>query len=224
MAIIINNDVETQRSQDLEAGDKSQADCQSETKGVQINARPTSPNSDLVRSTLEGLGYHVLYIDSLTSDNIKMLLEAFSNADHSDLAAFGLIVFSKGRSPHIYDADDKQVPFEKIFKHFEVGTCTNIPKIFFFHLNGSSTEKIRLPNPPSKSIALAVSVDPQGGISPAVRSFDNEMKNDICHTKPIIDVFGEIAQCSRYGVKCDLKYTIHEKFVLPVCYEAANTE
>ena len=85
MAIIINNDIESSQHQ---------ADtAQPQAGGAQFISLPTTPNSDQVRCTLEALGYHVLYFDSLTSDNIERLLDAFSTADHTDLATFGLIVF-----------------------------------------------------------------------------------------------------------------------------------
>ena len=204
MAIIINNDIKSSKPADS---------GQSQSGGTQSN-------SDQVRCTLEALGYHVLYFDSLTSDNIKILLDAFSTADHTDLAAFGLIVFSKGMSSRIYDVDNEVVPFKTIFKHFS--QSADIPKFFFFHLNGTSREDIQLPDPPSKSIALAMSVDsPQSDISLAVRSFASEMKKDV---EPIVDVFRKIAaQCGQSG-NCKSKYTFHEKFILPVCYEAANDE
>ena len=212
MAIIINNDIK---------GSQHQADTAQPQAG---GAQPlTTPNSDQVRCTLEALGYHVLYFDSLTSDNIERLLDAFSTVDHTDLATFSLIVFSRGKSPRIYDADNEIVPFEKIFKHFP--HSADIPKFFFFHLNGSSGEDIQLPDPPSKSIALAVSVDcPQSDISPAVRSFKSEMKKDVCYKEPIVDVFSKIAAQCRQSATCRVKYTFHEKFILPVCYEAANDE
>ena len=210
MAIIINNDIESSQHQ---------ADtAQPQAGGAQSISLPTTPNSDQVKCTLEALGYHVLYFDSLTSDNIERLLDAFSTADHTDLAAFGLIVFSSGMSPHIHDANGQVVEFEKIFKHFP--QSVDIPKFFFFHLNGTSRKDIQLPNLPSKSIALAVSVDsPQSDISPAVRSFENEMKND---TEPIVDVFRKIVTQCRQSATCKGKYTFHEKFILPVCYEVAN--
>ena len=204
--------------------DQPRADSdQSQAGGAQSISLPTTPNSDQVRCTLEALGYHVLYFNSLTSDNIERLLDAFSKADHTDLATFGLIVFSKGKSPHIYDADNEKVPFEKIFKHFQ--NISDLPKFCLFHLNGTSTEDIQLPDPPSKSIALAVSVDsPQSDISPAVRSFESEMKNDVCYKEPIVDVFNKIAAQCRQNGKCEVKSTFHNEFILPVRYEAANKE
>ena len=44
------------------------------------------------------------------------------------------------------------------------------------------------------------------------------MKKDV---EPIVDVFGKIADQCRQS---EVKYTFHENFILPVCYEAANEE
>ena len=72
-----------------------------------------------LKEAFEGVGFCVLYFNSLSSESIARLLQSFQdNFDHSQLSAFALVFLSKGRTPQLYDANDKVILFDTVFQFF----------------------------------------------------------------------------------------------------------
>ena len=83
-----------------------------------------------VKNELEFLGFLVLYFNGLRSEAIELLLKIIEDADHSDLAVFALVIFSKGKSPAIYDTcTSKSYHLRKYSVTFSVLKC---PSCFCF--------------------------------------------------------------------------------------------
>ena len=135
-----------------------------------------------LKEAFEGVGFCVLYFNSLSSESIARLLQSFrDNVDHSQLSVFALVFLSKGHTPQLYDANNKVVPFDAVFQFFynnELAelTLAKIPKIFFFDvacLNVKNKNRPLLPQCPEKSVILAVSH--HNPISPAINTLSNNL-------------------------------------------------
>ena len=177
-----------------------------------------------VKNELESLGFLVLYFNGIRSEAIELLFKIFENADHSDLAVFALVIFSKGKSPTIYDIYKQKLSFEKIFSYFQ---HLKMPKLFLFHsrLLDQPKEKIQPLNSilPPNSIALSVT-EPLKSISPAVEIFVQEMKNDAFYSNSIHSIFKKIEERLKNELhqECKVACTFPQNFVLPSCYEVLS--
>ena len=167
--MIINNEIE-EAKENVEKSTSSIEETEQDQENLietdQDHTRPTclqyNDQATSAKDVLEALGYKVLYFHNLHKDSIEQLLQVlFESKDdcEANLLSFALILFSKGKTPHIYDSSNDKVHFEKIFNHFE---HVNIPKYFFFHLKltEGSMLPVQLPKVPHNSNTLAVCVQP----------------------------------------------------------------
>ena len=167
-----------------------------------------------LKEAFEGVGFCVLYFNSLSSESIARLLQSFrDNVDHSQLSAFVLVFLSKGRTSQLYDANNEVVPFDAVFQFFynDESPLAKIPKMFFFDLlacrndqRKSSPARPLLPQFPKKSVILAVAHNDLK-FSPAINTLANNLSQ-----KSIQDLCEEIRQTTDCFVNwCD---TIHNQF------------
>ena len=150
-----------------------------------------------LKEAFEGVGFCVLYFNSLSSESIARLLQSFQdNVDHSQLSTFALVFLSKGQTPQLYDANN-EVPFDAIFKFFynDESPLAKVPKVFFFDLlaclddqRKSSPARPLLPQCPENSVILAVAHN-NLKFSPAINTFANNLSQ-----KSIQDLCKEIFQ------------------------------
>ena len=116
-----------------------------------------------LKEALEGLGFFVLYFNNLTAQSIISLLQSFQkNVDHSQLSMFALaFLSSKETSSMLYDANNEDLSYEKIFSFFlehssnDSLSLAEIPKMIIFDLAYDKNEDIVLPRCPPNSLVLA---------------------------------------------------------------------
>ena len=180
-----------------------------------------SKQVDALKETLESLGFCVLYFNYLSSQSISHLLKAFCQIDHLQLASFALIYLSKGDTNDLYSSDIP-VTFEEVFEYFD--DIVQVPKLFLFHLahSGESlTDRLKFPNPPKNSIALAISLKLMANIkvSPAIFSIIINLKPKKDCVKPLKQCFEQMKHDIEYfdPVSCECKDTLQDNFVLPTC-------
>ena len=207
--MIINNEIEEAKenvAKSTPSIEETEQDQENLIETDQDHTRPTrlqyNDQATSAKDALEALGYKVLYFHNLHKDSIEQLLQVlFGSKDDCDdcddceanLLSFALILFSKGKTPHIYDSSNDKVHFEKIFNHFE---HVNIPKYFFFHLQlmQRSTLKIEMPRyrVPHNSNTLAVCVQPSAEslncVSAVAEVFTNAV-NGVSTGDPIAKAF-----------------------------------
>ena len=185
----------------------------------------------LMQARLKELGFAVLYFSNLTAKGITQLLQAFSKAGHTDISAFTLVVLSKGKKAHIYDAEGKVVPFEEILQHFpKKGPIADIPKSFFFHLTSDTEPPHQLArfNAPKNSIGLLVCVARQkmeDKISPAVSIYLQEIGK--CYTTHIQKIFQSIMHDimrTQQSTQCELLNSFLEDIIMPSCYKPSSAK
>ena len=187
-----------------------------------------SKQAKLMQEKLEELGFAVLYFSNLTAKGITRLFQAFSKASHTDISAFTLVVLSKGKEAHIYDAEGKVVSFEEILQHFpKKGPIADMPKSFFFHLT-SDTEPPHQLAPfiaPKNSIGLLVRVARQktkDEISPAVNIYLKKIgKCDTTHIKKIFQSMRDIIH-TQQSTHCELLNSFLEDIIMPSCYKPSS--
>ena len=199
--MIINNEIE-ETKENVERStpsiEESKQDQENLIETDQDHARPTclqyNDQATSAKDALEALGYKVLYFHNLHKDSIERLLQVlFESKDdcEANLLSFALILFSKGKTPHIYDSSNDEVHFEKIFNHFK---HVNIPKYLFFHLQLTkrSTLPIQLPRVPHNSNTLAVCLQPSAEslncVSAVAEVFTNAI-NGVSTGDPIAKAF-----------------------------------
>ena len=167
-----------------------------------------------LKEAFEGVGFCVLYCNSLSSESIAHLLQSFhNNVDHSQLSAFALVFLSKGRTPQLYDANNEVVPFDAVFQFFynNKSPLAKIPKMFFFDLLACHNDQRKshpghplLPRCPEKSVVLAVAHNDLK-FSPAINTLANNLSQ-----KSIQDLCKEIEETTGCFVnQCD---TIKNQF------------
>ena len=216
--MIINNEIEETNenvAKSTPSIEETEQDQENLIETDQDHTRPTclqyNDQATSAKDALEALGYKVLYFHNLHKDSIEQLLQVLfeSKGDCDDcganLLSFALILFSKGKTPHIYDSSNDEVHFEKIFNHFE---DVNVPKYFFFHLQLTkrSTLKIEMPRSrvPHNSNTLAVCLQPSAEslncVSAVAEVFTNAV-NGVSTGDPIAKAFKSIkTQCDNGGV------------------------
>ena len=114
---------------------------------------------------------------------------------------FALIFLSKGKTPQLYDANNKVVPFEEIFQYFHDDESL-LSKIFFFDvacLSDETTSQPSLPDCPSNSLALATAHN-NPNISFAVKTLSQDINQ-----KSIQDIFKMICSQKRSCLKINAK-------------------
>ena len=207
--MIINSEIE-ETKENVERStpfiEETEQDQENLIETDQDHARPTrlqyNDQATSAKDALEALGYKVLYFHNLHKDSIERLLQVlFESKDNceTNLLSFALILFSKGKTPHIYDNSNDKVHFEKIFNHLE--QHVNIPKYFFFHLQLTkrSTLQMELPRVPHNSNTLAVCLQPSteslNCVSAVAEVFINAV-NGVSTGDPIAKAFKSIkTQC-----------------------------
>ena len=163
-----------------------------------------------LKKAFDGVGFCVLYFNSLSSELIAHLLLSFrDNVDHSQLSAFVLVFLSKGQTPQLYDANNEVVPFDAVFQFFynDELPLAKIPKMFLFDLaclDDQEKSCPSLPQCPEKSVVLAVSHHTLN-FSPAINTLSNNLSR-----KSIQDLCKEIHQTTDCFVTWD--DTIHNQF------------
>ena len=105
---------------------------------VENEERILNDEAAALKKAFEDLEFAVLYFNSLSSESIATLLEAISEADHSQLLMIALVFLSKGKTAELYDADGVALPYKDVFYHFL--SCP-IPVIFFFDLANGDIKK-----------------------------------------------------------------------------------
>ena len=178
-----------------------------------------SKQVDALIKAFECLGFCVLYFNYLSSQSISHLLKAFHQIEHLQLASFALVYLSKGDTNDLYSSD-KLVTFEEVFEYFD--DIVQVPKLFLFHLAHSGeplTDRLKFPNPPKNSIALAVSLKLTANItvSPAIFSIIINLKPEKDCVKPLKQCFEQMKDDIDYfdPVSCECKNTLQDDFVLP---------
>lgn len=181
-----------------------------ETKLEEDGTRVINGQGRSLKEAFEGVGFCVLYFNSLSSESIARLLQSFrDNVDHSQLSAFVLVFLSKGQTPQLYDANNEVVPFDAVFRFFyddKLAELAKIPKIFFFDvvcLDIENKNHPLLPQCPEKSVILAVSHHTP--FSPAINTLSNDLSR-----KSIQDCCKDIHKSiGCYATWID---SIHDKF------------
>ena len=152
--------------------------CEEVTSG-EDGTRVINDQAKSLKEAFEGVGFCVLYFNSLSSESIARLLQSFrDNFDHSQLSAFALVFLSKGQTPQLYDTNNEIVPFDTVFQFFysDESPLAKIPKMFFFDvvcLDVKNINRPLLPQCPIKSVILAVSHSIP--FSPAVNTLSNDL-------------------------------------------------
>ena len=180
-----------------------------------------SDQVNVLRKTLECIGFCVLSFNYLSSHSMSCLLTAFQQIDHSQLASFALVFLSKGNTNHLYSSD-KLVTFEEVFEYFH--DITQVPKLFLFHLAHSGeplSDQLKFPDPPKNSIALVVSLKLMANmkVSPAIFFIIINLKPENNCVKPLKQCFEQMKHDIDYfdPVSCECKDTLQDNFVLPTC-------
>ena len=185
-----------------------------------------SKQAKLMQEKLEELGFAVLYFSNLTAKGITRLFQAFSKASHTDISAFTLVVLSKGKEAHIYDAEGKVVSFEEILQHFpKKGPIADMPKSFFFHLTSDTEPPDQLARfeAPKNSVALLVAHQKmEDKISPAVSIYLQEFGK--CYTTHIQKNFQSMCDIMRtqQSTQCELLKSFLEDIIMPSCYKPSS--